>query len=523
MPTTTIVDSTMKVAAVQDRTDAAGTPVTDVDGEELRLFADMFGPGVLKAGDFEVTPGAGLSVDVGSGVAKEDVAVVPGTVAGQGNYLARLDVGTANIPLSAADLSNPRLDEIYIVVADDNYDSGGLTLPRLGYRKGDPAASPAAPGPDGSWDAYLLLATVTVGVGASSVSGGDITDERELAEFTAGVNIDAATTATAGIVQLSNSYVGSSQVKATTEKALSDGLATKADSHTHPYSASGHTHSYLPLSGGNMTGALLLDAGTEALPGLAFVADGNTGFYVTGNNGQLRWAGNGQWGGLLHGNGIQVNDGSPGAPSMSFHQDGDLGFYRSGAQIRWAAGGVFGGYLFQGGVALPDGTTPATASLVWANDSDTGLFRPVSNSVAIGAGGVEIARFVSGAISFPAAGTTTDNGLPGWRQLSSGDRSLNALVSSRRYKKDIADADPEEYVGMIRALRMRTFKSKLDNDDGRKKILGLIAEETHEVAPAYTDNPDEDGNVEGVYYEGFISPMLVTLQYLLDEVEALKN
>src|SRR5271157_2991606 len=40
--------------------------------------------------------------------------------------------------------------------------------------------------------------------------------------------IIAATTSNAGVVQLSNSYTGNSETKATTEKALSDGLGTKA-------------------------------------------------------------------------------------------------------------------------------------------------------------------------------------------------------------------------------------------------------------------------------------------------------
>ena len=68
MPSTQYIDTTMKVGSIQARTDAAGAAVTDVDGEELRLYAALFSAGVLEANDLEVTPGSsGLTTDVGSG------------------------------------------------------------------------------------------------------------------------------------------------------------------------------------------------------------------------------------------------------------------------------------------------------------------------------------------------------------------------------------------------------------------------------------------------------------------------
>jgi len=73
-------------------------------------------------------------------------------------------------------------------------------------------------------------------INSSTVTVGDLTTTSPLHEtggFEAvlgtGVNItvDDASTSQKGVVELSNSYIGTSQVLATTEKALSDGLATK--------------------------------------------------------------------------------------------------------------------------------------------------------------------------------------------------------------------------------------------------------------------------------------------------------
>lgn len=190
MATTDYIDISAAVASLQARTDDGGSPVTDVTGEELRLYAGMLSEGVIQGDAFKVVPGAALSVNVGD-TEKSDLAVVEGTFAGQGNYLVRVG-GTLphNVPLDAADLSNPRKDQIYLVVQDDAYDGSGLVFAQMALRTGTAAASPADPGPDPSWMAYLLLATISVPAGASSVSGGNISDARMRAK--ASFIIDAA-------------------------------------------------------------------------------------------------------------------------------------------------------------------------------------------------------------------------------------------------------------------------------------------------------------------------------------------
>src|SRR5690606_14082897 len=128
----------------------------------------------------ERAAGADMSVDVGSGDSYADVAIIEGGVPGQGSYLVRSGDAVVNLPVPAADLSNPRLDEEHLVVQDDAYDNSDRGLSRLAYRDGSPSSSPAAPGPDASWKAYMKLATITVAAAATQITNADITDNRVL-------------------------------------------------------------------------------------------------------------------------------------------------------------------------------------------------------------------------------------------------------------------------------------------------------------------------------------------------------
>lgn len=164
------------------RTDAAGSAVDDAGGEDLRSILDaFFTEGVVTpATGFQVVEDSptGMTVVIGSGSAKSDHALIDGDVAGQGAYLVRMEDATVDLTVPAADLSNPRIDEVYLVVQDNAYDSSSRVLPRIAYRDGTPASSPSAPGPDAAWDAYLLVATISVGAGVTEITDSDITDER---------------------------------------------------------------------------------------------------------------------------------------------------------------------------------------------------------------------------------------------------------------------------------------------------------------------------------------------------------
>lgn len=139
--------------------------------------------------------------------------------------------------------------------------------------------------------------------------------------------------------------------------------------------------------------------GTVATPGVRFQGDGNSGFYVTGNNGRVDWAGNGIKGGHLSGSGLQVIDGSVALPSLGFTQDGNTGLYRHSADvIGVAAGATLAALFHSGGIQAADGAVGAP-SLGFHQDGDTGFYRRATNSVAVAVGGDDAMFWVDGGAS----------------------------------------------------------------------------------------------------------------------------
>jgi microcystin-dependent protein len=179
VPSTSYIDFAHSVAGIANRTDAAGAAVLDISAEELRLALPGYSEGAASSDAFLVQVGSGMGLTVGSGAARADRFVVAGQVAGQADYTVRLDAAPVAVTVPAADASQARTDEVYLVVADAAYDAGALSLPRLGYRRGD--AGGGAPGPDAAWKASALLATVAVPAGATSIAAGDVTDTRVFA------------------------------------------------------------------------------------------------------------------------------------------------------------------------------------------------------------------------------------------------------------------------------------------------------------------------------------------------------
>jgi len=190
MATTTFFDATFGVRAIGNRTDNTGTPTVDLTAEEDRFDNLDIGAGYIAPIDsFLVAAATVWNIDVGSGATDTDLYIVEGNLPGQGNYIVRLDQAGAVITITAADGSNPRIDEVYLIVADDAYDGGAVSLPRLALRTGVAAASPSAPGADAGWDAWILLATIDLPTAAANIGATTITDERTIASLV----IDAIT------------------------------------------------------------------------------------------------------------------------------------------------------------------------------------------------------------------------------------------------------------------------------------------------------------------------------------------
>lgn len=229
MPTTSYQASTFSANVIGARTDSSGSAVTDLSAEEARLpNTFLLLPGYLTSTAFQVTQQASpnMTVKIGSGTAKADLYAVSYTATGQGNYIVRLDVTSQNVTISAADASQTRTDEIYLVVRDNLYDSSGFALPEFGYRKGDLGG--ANPGPDASWKAYNLLARITVAAGVTSIVTANISDQRTAggvtvpavqtttattATLAASGAVTAASVTTTGAVTAGTNVVGTSDVK----------------------------------------------------------------------------------------------------------------------------------------------------------------------------------------------------------------------------------------------------------------------------------------------------------------------
>lgn len=177
MPSTTYVDTDMRARAIQARTDSAGTAVDDISAEEDRLIHAVLTEGlVTPAAGWNLAPISNMDLALGSGQAKTDVYCVAGDAAGQLPYLVRLEATSVTITVPAADPSQQRIDEVWLVVQDNNYDASSRGLPRIGYRTGDPGGS--GPGADAAWTAAALLWRITVPAGATEVQAGNLADQR---------------------------------------------------------------------------------------------------------------------------------------------------------------------------------------------------------------------------------------------------------------------------------------------------------------------------------------------------------
>lgn len=123
-----------------------------------------------------VQASSGMNITVNAGC-----AFVQGTAsATAGMYTGVLDT-TGTMTVTTSDPTNPRIDNVIVKFVDngDNTSTGVVAI-----QAGTPASSPVAPAlPANS----LLLATIAVGAGVSSITGANITDGRVYTVATGGI------------------------------------------------------------------------------------------------------------------------------------------------------------------------------------------------------------------------------------------------------------------------------------------------------------------------------------------------
>ncbi len=123
-----------------------------------------------------VAASSGMNITVNNGI-----AFVQGTASlDAGLYPVCLDAAVT-LTVTASDPSNPRIDNVCLTLID-NGDATSTFVVQI--QAGTPASSPIAPTlPANS----LLLATVAVAAGATSISGGNITEQRQFAVSIGGI------------------------------------------------------------------------------------------------------------------------------------------------------------------------------------------------------------------------------------------------------------------------------------------------------------------------------------------------
>lgn len=167
---------------LQTRTDDTGTevPGEHFDGKDAATLLGAFTSGIVTpATAFQVLQdtGTNMQVRVGSG-AVGDLAFIEGSDPLQGVYSVAWPEADTVVTINAADVSNPRYTSVFLVVAHDQFDTGGFSLPRIATVDGTAEASPSPPAYDGSEKAVLRLADILVGGGVTAITDDDITDER---------------------------------------------------------------------------------------------------------------------------------------------------------------------------------------------------------------------------------------------------------------------------------------------------------------------------------------------------------
>lgn len=194
-----------------------------VNGNDLRLeLAGAFLTGASPSGSTGIAARPGVRYGTGSPLLAQassgmtisvnpGVAWVQGTVsATAGMYTCCLDTAST-ITVATSDPSNPRIDNVICKIVDNG---NNTSTTQITLQTGTPAPSPVAPTlPANS----LLLATVAVGAGVSSISAGNITDAR------------AYTSATGGIVPMANTTGGISGPPGTYADDLSTGRLRRSD------------------------------------------------------------------------------------------------------------------------------------------------------------------------------------------------------------------------------------------------------------------------------------------------------
>lgn len=102
------------------------------------------------------------------------------------------------------------------------------------------------------------------------------------------------------------------------------------------------------------------------------------------------------------------------------------------------------------------------------------------------------------------------------------DGEILRVVSSRRYKEDIEDADVDP--AAVLRLKGRTWHDKADKDDeDRRRYVGFIAEELHEQGLTEFVDYDDEGQPQAIQYDRLSVALLAVVQNQEKRLAALED
>jgi len=152
--------------------------------------------------------------------------------------------------------------------------------------------------------------------------------------------------------------------------------------------------------------------GTVGAPAISFSGDTDTGFYhVAANQPGISAGGSRVWSWSTAQ--AFALDGTAALPSVSFDSDPDTGIYRRAANaISFAAGGSLiadvgtsGIDLQAGTLGIPDGSA-GTPAVHFVNDPDTGFYRDTNNQIGIALAGATAGQIAQGTFTITGTGFT---------------------------------------------------------------------------------------------------------------------